>query len=203
MLLLLALPALAGDELPQVYGMRGVDLACAACLDARELGLTASASSTLSPESRYGAALAVDGELATAWCEGAEGAGSGTTLHLHLARPAQVYAVAVFGGYFKSAATLRNNHRLRTATWTIGERTWAVDLADPAQPLAVDPSTNLAIDPAGWFDQARAGEPPWVIVDSAPVQDLVLTLDQVWPGQKAEDTCLSEIAVQLVDPDTE
>ena len=60
------------------YGVRCAELHDMTLLAAPVESVTAQ--STLSPASRYGAPLALDGDLNTAWCEGVSGNGEGQTL---------------------------------------------------------------------------------------------------------------------------
>lgn len=196
--------AAAADENRAVYGLRGVDWACAPCGDLASLGGgRVKVSSTLSPESRYGARHLTDGDLDTAWCEGARGDGAGSTLTLEFARPVILEAIGVWGAYLKSDKTLRDNHRVQRVVARAGKARTAWVLADPAVPVATDPSTGAAVPASGWLAHVRASEPPWHGVDDLagqPVRRVTLMIESVYPGSSADDLCISEIDVLAIDP---
>jgi hypothetical protein len=187
-----------------VYGLRGVDWACAPCGDLSSLGGgRVKVSSTLSPESQYGAQHLTDGDLDTAWCEGARGDGSGSTLTLELDRPVVLEAIGVWGAYLKSDKTLRDNHRVRSVVARAGRARTSWTLADPAVPVARDPSTGADVPAAGWLVHVKQSEPPWTGVrplSSQPVRRVTLMIESVYPGSAADDLCISEIDLLGIDP---
>lgn len=206
------LPASATDPGAAVYGMRGVDYACAVCqaLEGKDLARVTATSSLAG--GRYQPAMALDGDLSTAWCEGAEGTGAGQALKIELARPLMLEAVGLRGGYFKTAELLAANGRIRAVRLRTDTGVDQVmRFADPAVPMAWDPSLGGpeagAIDPTRWFQQAREGEIPRHAVDRAATAEtpplvrwLSLELVEVWPGSRYGDTCLSEVELLLIDP---
>lgn len=186
------------------YGLRGVDWACAPCGDLASLGGgRVKVSSTLSPESRYGAQHLTDGDLDTAWCEGARGDGSGSTLTLELSRPVLLEAIGLWGAYLKTDATLVDNHRVRAVVARAGRSRTGWTLADPAVPVARDPSTGADVPAAQWLTHVRQSEPPWrgvPALSSQPVRRVTLMIESVYPGSSADDLCISEIDVLGIDP---
>lgn len=63
----------------------------------------------------YGPERAVDGDPATAWCEGAEGNGEGEILVVHLGnRPESVREIEIWAGFGRSASLHERNGRPRT-----------------------------------------------------------------------------------------
>jgi hypothetical protein len=70
----------------------------------------ARASTTLrGPKDRYGVKNLFDGELATAWVEGAEGDGEGEWVELEFAAPTRIDGYLIAPGYGKSAEVFRDN----------------------------------------------------------------------------------------------
>lgn len=187
-------------------GLRGVDYACAPCVGLSAIGVkSATASSSLDPADRYGPQMAVDGDLSTAWCEGTDGSGEGSTLRLAFDKPAIIEAVAVWGGFFKSEDLLKANGRVtQLRVRSDAGLNALVDYADPAVALETDPSTMAPIEAGGWFEHSLQGESPWVGVrgDSEwPSHWIELRIEQVAPGGKYTDTCISEIDLLLIDPE--
>jgi hypothetical protein len=149
-------------------------------------GLTVEASSTLVEGARsYGAALAVDGDLKTAWCEGVEGDGVGQSLTLRWPKGHVVEAAEIWGGYFLDDRRLRSNGRI--AAFSLDEaaapRTFAV--ADVPAEYPFDNRTPWG----GLFELRVTG-----------AEQVVLTIDAVHAGTKHRDTCVSEIRLLAYDP---
>lgn len=70
----------------------------------------ARASTTLrGPKDRYAVKNLFDGELATAWVEGAEGDGEGEWVELEFAAPTRIDGYLIAPGYGKSAEVFRDN----------------------------------------------------------------------------------------------
>ena len=141
----------------------------------------ASATSELNlNDTTYGARDAVDGDRATAWCEGEDGLGDGATLTVTLKAPTALSHVRIDGGYFKDDRALVNNGRPRKATLN-------VDGGDPIQvlfPLVVE-------------RRYRAKKIPVKPVDvpiNAEARTVSLTLVSSDKGRASEDVCISEIA---------
>lgn len=204
------LPATATDPGAAAYGLRGVDWACAVCqsLDLANLD-EVQVSTFLQQDARYGGSKALDGQLATAWCEGVEGPGIGQTLRVRLRKPMLLNAVGMRGGYFKSEDLLAANGRVRAVRLTTSTGVDQVlRFADPAVPMRFDPSLGSAseagpIPATEWFERAATGEMPRHAVqggEDAPVEWLQLELLEVWPGSRYTDTCISEIELLVVDP---
>ena len=209
-----ALPTTAADTDAAVYGLVGVDYACAPCqgLDLANLD-EVRVSSHLKGEQRYSGSRALDGKLDTAWCEGADGTGVGETMRIRLRKPMFLDAVGMYGGYFKDEALLAKNGRIRAVRLTTSD---GVDqilrFADPTVPLDHDPSVSpdsepYTIAPGEWFSRMGRGEVPRHTVagpvgggEAQPITWLNLEILEVWPGTEYEDTCLSEVDLLFVDP---
>ncbi|MGC9360920.1 MAG: NADase-type glycan-binding domain-containing protein [Anaerolineae bacterium] len=134
---------------------------------------TASATSALPNDQwgQYDATSAVDGLPETAWTEDAEGDGIGETLTLTFPKPLIVTRVGVIPGWDHPDGYWGINNRLRRATVSFsGGETVVIDLADATamQTFAVDPVQTTSV---------------------------VLTIEEVYPGSRYDDTCVGEVAV--------
>lgn len=191
---------------PVQYGLSGVDWGCAACVDLQSYLVGAESERALKGD--YQAYLLVDGDPKTAWCEGAPGPGIGEKARILLGKPLRIEAIGVFGGYFKSEALLAGNGRLKEARLTTSDgHSQILRFHDPTRPLSRDPSLGSQapeIPPSAWFDWTLRAGPPLVGVPTAGLIEWVeLEILEVYPGEKHEDTCVSEVALLLVDPDAE
>jgi hypothetical protein len=85
---------------------------------AAPLKITASASSTREPYKTYAypPANAIDGQLATAWMEGAAGAGTGEWLQCDFDREIALRRINLTPGHFKNPQTWARNNRIASAT---------------------------------------------------------------------------------------
>lgn len=156
---------------------------------------TARTSTTLG-EARYGASLAVDGQAATAWCEGADGLGVGEWIeisarHVPPYRECRMQGIALVPGYAKNATT-----------WTENSHVKAVDIgpcggggtpyrAVLESPTRYDTSAQLVeipYDSENKFLEQMASPKDWKDVCFR------VTLREVTPGTRFADTCLSEVA---------
>jgi hypothetical protein len=145
----------------------------------------AQASSTLADATepgRHDIAKVLDGDLASAWCEGAAGDGAGQSLTFEFRPGVSVEAIAILNGYAKSGGVYLANGRVTKMTAKIAEQ----------KPIS-------ATLPEHDFGQLSPGTLAsfidW-IVDDPPYRDtptVTLTLDAATPGTKHADTCISEI----------
>lgn len=194
------------------YGIQCADLSCEYGCIAPE-GLTPRHDTALDPAARYGAAMAFDGDLSTAWCEGEPGHGEGKGLTIVLPMPRTIEYILIHGGYFKSAALLAANSRVKTLTMTASNAatgqsyTTTLALADPAAPPAYAPCDvghESPLTGEDWFGLMTATPGTIAFDNTGGPQDMlvdVIELDiaSVFPGAKYTDTCISEIGV-LVRP---
>jgi len=135
--------------------------------------LTASATSVRPSmgENSYGAELAVDGDLATAWVEGVPGDGVGEALTVHLSQAARVRSITVAPGYFKSPKIWVSNNRL----WHV-----TIELSDGRR----IPAT---------FDGMMHEQS--VAIGGGPVAWIRIVIDDVYHGGDSLDTAISEVEV--------
>lgn len=140
------------------------------------------ASSTLTSGSdRYQAANLVDGNTATAWCEGEAGNGKGATIELAFEKPVSFSGMGLLPGYTKTdwlyeanAAPTRVRVLLQTRT---GKQEFSTALPLPA-------SSEL-------FAEGRDA-----MVIQAVARDVMMVslfIDDVRPGKFTTDMCISEL----------
>lgn len=142
----------------------------------------ASASSELVDESgAYPAEHAIDGDPATAWCEGVAGLGAGESITLTLARPTDLVMAKIDGGYFKDDRTLTNNGRPRKATLTT-DSGFQASVSFPFVPLREHRASRIPVKPVQ-------------VEGIGTARTLTLTLDEADAGRFTEDVCISEIAL--------
>ena len=134
-----------------------------------------SASSELPAEgsTTYAASNLVDGDPATAWNEGEPGDGVTETIQLELEGPSRVTGLLVWNGYQDGDAFVEHP-RVSELRLSLGERTFAVTLLDRRGPQAIDLPEPIA------------------------AEGITLEVVSVVPGDRYNDTSLSEIAVRGV-----
>ncbi|MEO1382675.1 MAG: hypothetical protein AAFV78_05555, partial [Bacteroidota bacterium] len=151
-----------------------------------------SASSSLSPEATYGPKNLIDGNMETAWVEGASGLGIGESIEITLSFLKDIRAIFILPGYTKSQKAYEENARpqkIKVAVY-IGEKgkgEWRemeeISLQDRRyQTLMGD---NIAALAQPIMDIGDVGD--WNI------SKIRLTITAVYPGTKYDDTCISEV----------
>lgn len=82
-------------------------------------GISVTASSTRVPykDIIYNASFLVDGNLSTAWIEGANGKGIGESVSFNFGKTVTLKKIIVYPGYFKSESIWKKNNRLATVTF--------------------------------------------------------------------------------------
>ncbi|MEL6343038.1 MAG: hypothetical protein AAFV53_07875, partial [Myxococcota bacterium] len=116
--------------------------------------------------------------------------------------------IRIHGGYFKSADLLKANGRARAIEMTASHGqsgqsfSTMLRMTDPVEVPAVDPCTHQPPDlKAAWFEIARDGNGAHVFANDnksptrMPVDAIELTLTEVFPGSRYQDTCISEIEI--------
>jgi hypothetical protein len=137
----------------------------------------------------YGPRNLLDGDLSTAWAEGAPGPGRGAGIVVELPEGFRLGCIAIANGYRRSPQTLRENARAAHITYglELGED-WSGDSvtyggADLADPL------DDGYDPAGLgplqllFDTG----------DPLPAREVRIEVTEVHPGTSYDDLCISEL----------
>ena len=194
-------PAFAGEA---SYGILCADINCSGCQPAEIATVTADSTLT----GNYGAQLAFDGDLSTAWCEGDSGVGLHESINITLSQPGVVEAILIHGGYFKSAPILAANGRVRALNIVAGNAKGPqiranVILQDPTAVPAIDPcppGEAMALSADEWFSRTQnaVGALVWTNDGEAlDVNQISFVLADVYPGAKYQDTCISEIQVLI------
>lgn len=171
-------------------------------------GAKVRASSSLKEGDRvYGPELAFDGDMSTAWCEGAAGLGVGEWLEIPLAH-AEFSHVQIWPGYLKSDAHLANNASPKR--YRVSHEDWAFEVVD----------TTVRLDPERWPQHDFAGDytdftgtsghvvqpvgvghDSFALAGSDVVGDVVrIQILEARPGKKHEDTCISEVLLTAITP---
>ncbi len=131
-------------------------------------------------EENYHPTYALDDNPLTAWVEGVAGDGAGESLVLpvSLQRGATRVRVKVWAGYQKSAALLAANGAPKTLTVTVraGGQVVASHRANLERKMGPQ-VVELAVPPGVAFHEVG------------------LTVDEVHPGSKYKDTCISDVQV--------
>lgn len=118
----------------------------------------------------YGVANLIDGNLATAWCEGAAGHGIGQQIVIEISGGTEFDHFFISNGYQKSRKSFERNSRPRE----LRIRSW-----DGLDTVAVLPD--------------EMGEFRVTLPRAARYSQLVIEVQSVYPGSKWPDTCISEL----------
>lgn len=109
------------------------------------------------------------------WSEGAKGPGTGEWLELTPKTPKPLTAIAIKPGCFKSAALFQANARPKKLRIQLnGEKTLSADIPDLMEEIEI-PVTDY----------------------NKPVKHLRITFDEVWPGSRFEDLCITSIRLHV------
>ncbi len=139
---------------------------------------TVRASSELkSPTNAYAAKKVIPPSLGTAWCEGVAGDGVGEWIELTLKKPFTNdggFKLGILPGYASSHALFRKNNRPKKLAVIIND--------DPAV-------QEITLEDYGKF-QSFIFEWP-----DKPVKKIRLKILEVYKGEQADDTCITDIAV--------
>ena len=150
--------------------------------------LTIRASSTLADKkNRYAAAMLLDDDEKTAWCEGKKEDGIGETITVEFRQPTKVELILITPFYAKSFDTATKNNRVARLTLNLdGEKIAVVagphmynmcgEVVDPKIPC-----TELSAPQNFALDKVRT------------LKRVVLTIDAVDRGSAYRDTCLSTL----------
>jgi len=121
-------------------------------------------------------ASAIDGDIGTAWVEGVDGPGIGESLTLNIGIPAELWNIGLLAGYFASPELLAANNRLKKVQITLSDGTSITEEFE-------DSSTTRVVH----FDDIHVVE--WIR----------LTILEVYPGTRWDDTAISELAVNYIE----
>ncbi len=163
------------------------------------LGLRASSTLPRQGKHSYQPSLMLDGDLATAWCEGSKGDGVGEWIEIQIPesfynQPSEEFyghenqatkrklIVNLAPGHTASQGAYRNNNRVRKVQWG------ACGSGDPIG-KPIDLATQLYYK----FAERLVRWPNYSLPDCVR-----LTILEVDPGEKYNDTCISEIRPRFV-----
>ncbi len=141
--------------------------------------LEASESATYKPENL------LDGNFSTAWVEGEEGVGTGTTITIKLEQPTLVYGLKLYNGYQKSKDLFVQNGRVKHVTVSNADNVLADRDVYYDKPYEMD------------MDFVEYDRPYNLIAFQQPtvVDEIVITIQDACAGDKYEDTAISEILI--------
>jgi hypothetical protein len=153
---------------------------------------TLSASSTLSSINgiSYAASNAHDLSYETAWVEGVPGYGVGEFLVYHFppGNP-RITEIIVVNGYVKSEKLWRENARVKTLNvYQNGQLFAILQLDDSRQ------EQHFAFAPIGYADREN-----WEALTAKPWWTLKFEIAAVYPGEKYDDTAITEIYFDGID----
>lgn len=137
----------------------------------RPTSVTSSSALEATSTASYGATNLVDGDLATAWNEGAEGPGIGEWVRFEFSRQWVLARIEIANGYQKDDERYFGNGRVRSLAieYSTGT-TQLVDLLDSKDIQTIIPTRQ----PVEWFK---------------------ITIVDVYPGKIWDDTALSEVRI--------
>jgi hypothetical protein len=153
---------------------------------------TLTASSELSPskDAKYSASNAHDLSYKTAWIEGVDGHGIGEylTYHIQPTNP-RITEIIVVNGYVKSAQLWRDNSRVKKLKMYIDNKPCAIlNLEDTKA------EQHFKVEPIG-----NAPHDNWEELERMPVWTMRFEILSVYPGDKYQDTAITEIYFDGID----
>ena len=141
---------------------------------------SATASSFLDGErSSFPPDYAFDGDRSTAWCEGADGLGTGESLTVTLKSRTELAKISIDGGYFKDDRTLTNNGRPRKLA-VASDAGWSHEVEFPFVPYREHKAKEIKVRPQD-------------IEAPGAATTLTFTLLESDEGRASKDVCISEI----------
>lgn len=133
---------------------------------------------------RHPATLAFDGELQTAWAEGAEDDGVGSWIEVRFDKPTDVRSVSLWSGDLrKGERSARESARPKLVTIT---------LETDAGPVTVQEAVPDTREEIRRRDIAIVGT----------ARSIRISIDEVFPGFLENDCYLAEVAVNFTEPPT-
>jgi hypothetical protein len=135
---------------------------------------------------KYDPSMVLDKDLGTAWCEGVVDDGMGQSLSFEL-KDSVIFGIGIINGYAKNKAVYEGNNRIKrikviTVQKNGEKREEVVDLPtrdfNKLNRQAVAPFIDWIAD----FGDAYA-----------TTKSIALVIEEVYPGTKHRDTCISEV----------
>lgn len=147
-----------------------------------------SSSSTLDLE-KYGIMNMFDKDLSTCWSEGSEGLGVGDWIEVEFSEPITLMGVYFSNGYFKNEATYNNNSRVKTLRVE-------AKFYDPVNgywdSIETYQYSDIEYGLEFWEIYDDFLELPY---DSYMVSSFKIIIEDVYPGDKYQDLCISEMMI--------
>ena len=136
----------------------------------------------------YSANKLLDRDFSTAWAEGAKGPGIGESIEIEIKKGHAVAGIAIINGYTKSRDAYYNNNRIKTLQF---------DCILPDDTIDKDYSRtiNLMDLPYSEIDMTNFAQMLSLVNSSTygyEFKKIKLTIKDVYPGKKFNDTCVSE-----------
>lgn len=155
------------------------------------------ASSWLDNKADYAAKNVLDGNPATAWCEGKPDTGKGESLRITFKEPVQITALLISAGYDKNADLFSKNSRVKKATLVLSDRSkyelrfgeHFIDMNDGKSSYQPIKTQSAITNSPQMFTIAANGAKP------RKVSWMMLVIDEAVPGWKYKDTCISSIDI--------
>lgn len=124
----------------------------------------------------YGPFAAIDGSEETAWVEGVSGPGVGERIQLNFPGVIELHALGFDVGFDKNADLFAKNNRIKKVTlvFSNGER------------------TSVSFDDIRGLQEFAMVRAPGPNVETSSVKVII---DEVYPGDEYDDTCLAELEV--------
>ena len=158
------------------------------------LKIKVTASSTLGKA--YQATNIIDKKLETAWVEGVKGPGKGEWIKLkldaekisHSSTPFSISEIGIIPGYAKSRTTWHENNRVKRMLVVIYNPTPVQEIEWFAFRLFLKDDNKLQL-----FEIPS----DYIVCNSDPMTKTVwFKIEDVYPGTKYDDTCISEIVLR-------
>ena len=112
----------------------------------------------------------IDDKVTTSWQEGVDGAGKGEYVDVVLSAESQINGISFKMGNEKSSDRYYNNNRPRTLRLTVNEESCIYEFSD-----SYDVWQTIVFD------------------EPVEMQNIRIELDEVYPGEKWDDTCIAEV----------
>lgn len=150
------------------------------------------ATSALKPQKgiSYNAENIHDLNYKTAWVEGVPGYGIGEKVSYHFPpQTPRITDIIIINGYVKSEKAWKENSRVKTLKMYLNEQQYAL--------LHLEDSRNeqhFSVEPIG-----NANREDWEKLSALPWWSLTFEIMDVYPGEKYDDTAITEIYFDGVD----
>lgn len=138
----------------------------------------------------YRASNAHDLDFRTAWVEGKTGPGIGESItYIFPPENPRITTIKIANGYVKSEKAWRENSRVKKLKLYVNGNAYAILNLEDKRVLQI-----FTVGPFGHSDRIN-----WDILKSQPPTNLRFEILEVYPGDKYEDTCISEIFFDGLD----